>query len=229
MLMRKYKWITLLFILGFIILIYPHFSQYVNNQLYQKEVNEFKSSAQHIPEQKVTDTIETAKECNDAIYKSEEGLHDPFTFEYDRNQFESCQDSPLDGENIAALEIPKLNLAIPIYLGATENELSKGIGQVEGSSLPIGGENTHTVLAGHRGMGTRAMFRDLDELQVGDHFIIYTLEETLEYVVYDTQVVLPHETDSLQITAGKDLASLITCHPYRHNSHRLVVYGESLK
>lgn len=227
--MLRYKWIVLLFTLGFIILIYPYISQYVHNQLYKKEVQQFQSTAQQLAKDETKDKLSTAKKCNDAIFSSEEGLHDPFTSEYNRNQFESCQDSPLDGDGIAAIEIPKLNLAIPIYLGATENELSKGIGQVEGSSLPVGGMNTHTVLAGHRGMGTKAMFRNLDALQQGDIFRIYTLEETIEYEVYDTNVVLPHETESLHIEEGKDLASLITCHPYRHNSHRLVVYGERIK
>lgn len=227
--MRKNKWIALLFILGMIILIYPHISQYINHLIYQKEVQQFKSSSQTLPEKEKRKTLTAAKECNEAIFKNDEELHDPFTFDYDRNQFDDCMDSPIDGEGIAAIEIPKLNLAIPIYLGATENELSKGVGQVEGSSLPTGGMNTHTVLAGHRGMGTKAMFRNLDELQIGDRFTISTLEETLEYVVYDTNVVLPHETESLHIAEGKDLASLITCHPYRHNSHRLVVYGERIQ
>src|SRR5690606_36446380 len=104
-----------------------------------------------------------------------------------------------------------------------------GIGQVEGSSLPIGGESTHTVLAGHRGMGTKAMFRNLDVLRPGDTFFIYTLEGRLEYHVYDVEVILPHETENLQINEGKDLASLITYQLYRVNSHRLVVHGERKK
>lgn len=224
--MRKYKWMMLSFILGLLILIYPHLSQYINNQIYQKEVQQFKRTTALLPEQEIHDTLMAAKDCNDAIYQSEEGLHDPFTFEFNRQQFDDCQDSPLDGEGIAAIEIPKLDLAIPIYLGATENELSRGVGQVEGSSLPVGGENTHTVLAGHRGMGTSEMFRNLDKLQAGDRFFIYTMEGKLEYEVYETDIVLPNETESLQIAEEKDLASLITCHPYRHNSHRLVIYGE---
>lgn len=226
--MRKNNWIASLFILGAIVLLYPYLSQYMNQLIYQKEVQQFKSSAQLLPEREITETLTAAKECNDAIFNNEEELHDPFTMDYNRKQFDDCAGSPLDGEGIAAIEIPKLNLAIPVYLGATENELSKGVGQVEGSSLPTGGNNTHTVLAGHRGMGTKAMFRNLDEIQIGDAFTISTLEGTLEYVVYDTDIILPHETESLHIAEGKDLASLITCHPYRHNSHRLVIYGERI-
>lgn len=224
--MRKNKWIVLLFITGFLILIYPYVSQYIFSQMYHKEVKAFKQDTERLPEQEVHHTLEQAKACNQSIFNKEDGLHDPFTEEYYREQHEACQEAPGDGENIAAIEIPTLDLAIPIYLGATENELSKGVGQVEGSSLPIGGENTHTVLAGHRGMWTKPMFRHLDEVKPGDEFIIYTVEDELEYVVYDTEVILPHETENLGIHEGEDLASLITCHPYGQNSHRLVVHGK---
>lgn len=197
--------------------------------MFHQEVKEFKQQRTFLSEGDVMSTLRQAQACNESIYKNEEGLHDPFTEAYSYEQYDACKDMPFDGENIAAIEIPTLNLAIPIYLGATEKELSKGVGQVEGSSLPIGGKNTHTLLAGHRGMGTKPMFRHLDELQTGDQFIIHTVEDTLVYVVYDTQVILPHETENLGIHEGKDLASLITCHPYRHNSHRLVIYGERIK
>lgn len=129
---------------------------------------------------------------------------------------------------VAAIDIPKLNLEIPIYLGTSNRKLAKGVGQVEGSSLPIGGENSHTVLAGHRGMGIKEMFRNLDKLKVNDIFHIHTLAGKLEYRVYDVKVILPHETESLYIQEGRDLASLVTCHPYRSNSHRLVVQGERI-
>lgn len=119
-------------------------------------------------------------------------------------------------------------MEIPVYLGTSEEELSKGIGHIEGSSLPIGGMNTHTVLAGHRGMGTKAMFRNLDALESGDAFYIFTMNEKLKYVVNDIRVILPHETQGLHVIEGEDLASLITCHPYRSNSHRLVVQGKRI-
>ncbi|WP_217585898.1 class C sortase [Lentibacillus saliphilus] len=224
--MKKNFWIVILFFIGLVILIYPHGAQLVNEQIQKSHVKQFKETVELMPPEEINHHVNSVKECNEAIYNNEDGLHDPFTEAYDRSRIEECKDTPDDGTNIASIEIPKLDLEIPIYLGSTENELSKGVGHVEGSSLPIGGNSTHTVLAGHRGMGTKVMFRHLDELKRGDTFFIYTLEDKLEYRVYDVEIVLPHETDSLQITDTEDRASLITCHPYGSNSHRLLVHAE---
>jgi|SRR5690625_2631119 len=226
--MGRNNWIILLFFTGLLIAVYPHVAQIVNNGIQKSQVQQFKQETELLPPKQVIEKVEAARSCNEAISKNEDGIHDPFTKGYNQENLEECKGSPLDGSHIASIEIPKLNLEIPIYLGATENELSKGIGQVEGSSLPVGGPSTHTVLAGHRGMGTKAMFRNLDVLKPGDTFYIYTLEEKLKYHVYDVEVILPHETENLQIMQDRDLASLVTCHPYRHNSHRLVVHGERL-
>jgi len=204
-------------------------AQFVNNKIQKSQAQQFKSETELLDPTLIIDKVESVRNCNEAIYKNEEGLHDPFTEQYSQKEMEECIEVPNGGSQIASIDIPKLNLEIPIYLGATENELSQGIGQVEGSSLPVGGASTHTVLAGHRGMGTKAMFRHLDVLKPGDTFFIHTLEEKLQYKVYDVEVILPNETDNLHIEEGKDLASLITCHPYRANSHRLVVHGERLK
>ena len=227
--MRKNKWIIGLFVLGFLIVIYPHVAQYINDKIQKSQVDQFKNETKLLTSQQIFAELEAARRCNDAIFKNEEGVHDPFTEGYNRDNYKACKEAPAPGNHFASIEIPKLSLEIPIYLGATENELSKGIGQVEGSSLPVGGPNTHTVLAGHRGMGTKAMFRNLDVLQKGDTFYIYTLEETLQYEVYNVEVILPHETENLNIREGEDLASLVTCHPFRANSHRLVVHGERKK
>src|SRR5690606_37410216 len=103
-----------------------------------------------------------------------------------------------------------------------------GIGQVEGTSLPLGGLNTHLVLAGHRGMGTKEMFRNIDKLDAGDTFYIHTMHATLTYEVYDQSIIYPHETDILEIQEGKDLVTLLTCHPYRHNYQRLLIHAKRL-
>lgn len=224
--MRKNIWIPFLFIVGLLIFIYPHVAQYVNGKIQKTQAEQFKENTALLTSEYISEQLKEAKKCNEAIFENEDGLQDPFTEGYNRDDYQGCEKAPTDGAHFASIEIPKLNLEIPIYLGATENELSKGIGQVEGSSLPIGGMNTHTVLAGHRGMGTKAMFRNLDALSVNDTFYIHTMEGKLRYKVYDVEVILPHETDNLLIHEGKDLASLITCHPYRANSHRLVIHGE---
>lgn len=224
--MWKERWTVFLFLLGLSIVIYPHAAQKVNSKLQKVEAEQFNERKQELPEQYISKKVTTAEQCNESIFTKEGKFQDPFTESYRQTNYEECDEVIEQGEHFATIEIPKLHLNIPIYLGATEKELSQGIGQVDGSSLPVGGENTHTVLAGHRGMGTKAMFRNLDELTADDLFYIHTLEGTLQYRVNDVKVILPHETDNLRIREGKDLASLITCHPYRANSHRLVVQGE---
>lgn len=224
--MRKKRWIILLFTVGFVIFIYPHIAQYVNGKLQKVEAEQVKQIKHERSTEYINETVMKARKCNESIFTKEGKFQDPFTENYRQIRYEQCKEVIQEGDSFAAIEIPKLQLDIPIYLGATENELSKGIGQVDGSSLPVGGKSTHTVLAGHRGMGTKAMFRNLDDLMPEDMFYIHTLEGRLKYKVYDVEVILPHETDNLRIREGEDLASLITCHPYRANSHRLVVHGE---
>lgn len=228
--MRKNKRFIFVFLLGLIIVVYPHIAQYINSEIQKSQVHQFKNETKALPSEKIIEEVATAKKCNEAIYRKAAGLRDPFTEGYNHEDLEACSKLEFDKKtHFASIEIPKLNLEIPIFLGASEKELSQGIGRVEGSSLPIGGVSTHTVLAGHRGMGTKAMFRNINDLRQGDVFYIYTLEEKLHYQVYDISVILPHETESLQISEGRDLATLVTCHPYRANSHRLLVYGERIK
>jgi len=227
--MRKKRWIFLIFFLGLSIFIYPHAAQYINGKIQKAEAEQFKQRKNELPNEYIYDMLMKAQSCNESIFNSDGEFQDPFTEDYRQIHYEKCKDVVLEGDHFATIEIPKLQLDIPVFLGATENELSQGIGQVDGSSLPVGGESTHTVLAGHRGMGTKAMFRNLDELSKNDTFYINTLEGKLTYKVYDVEVILPHETDNLRIREGEDLASLITCHPYRANSHRLVVHGERIK
>lgn len=217
-----------LFLLGLVILFFPYFVQERTKRVHFNEVTEIKKIFKEMSKEEKERELTTIERCNEAIFHNEEGLHDPFTFGYDRSHFEGCQDAPEVGETIGALEIPKLNLHVPMFVGTRESELLKGVGQVDGSSLPYGGLNTHTVLAGHRGMWTSKMFRHLDEMTEGDIFVLHTLSGELTYEVYQVDVVRPFETESLTIIEGEDLASLITCHPYGYNSHRLIVYGKRI-
>lgn len=219
----------LLITIGIGIIIYPHVAQSLHSTVQKKQSDTFREKVKSFEPEIITQQVNTAKQCNEAMFKNEDNVHDPFTIDYNRDAYEGCEKAPIIGNQFAALELPKLNLEIPIYLGTTETILAKGIGQVDGSSLPIGGASTHTVLAGHRGMGTKAMFRNLDEYEVGDMFYLHTLAGKSEYEVYEVEVILPHETNNLLIEEDRDLASLITCHPYRANSHRLVIHGERVK
>jgi len=123
------------------------------------------------------------------------------------------------------VEIPRIKIKIPIYHTTNSEVLEKAAGHLEGSSLPVGGESTHTVISAHRGLPSAAMFTDLDKLEEGDHFLISVLDETLCYEVDRITVVEPHETDALVVEDGQDHATLLTCTPYGVNSHRLLVRG----
>lgn len=215
-----------LFMIGLVILLFPHLAQKINKNIHAQQVEAIQREIKAMPREEKEDIVKAVKSCNEFIRNMKEGLNDPFTERDKPKQNEACGKVVTEKEYPLALEIPTLDLKIPIFLGASQENLAKGIGQLEGSSLPYGGRGTHTVLSGHRGMGTKAMFRHLDDLEIGDVFYIHTLEETLAYTVYDIKVILPHETESLTAQEGRDLASLFSCHPYPYNSHRLVVYGE---
>lgn len=126
------------------------------------------------------------------------------------------------------LEIPVLHVELPIYHGTSEAVLQVAIGHIEGSSLPIGGEGTHCALSGHRGLPSARLFTDLDQMVVGDIFLLHVLDETLTYQVDQINIVLPHEMDGLAMEEGEDFCSLITCTPYGINTHRLMVRGRRI-
>ena len=148
---------------------------------------------------------------------------------------EEAKDNGLDYNNIlnvngdgmmGFIDIPKINVYLPVYHGTSKVVLESGIGHLEGSSLPVGGENTHTVLSGHTGLSTKKLFTDLTEIKDGDLFFLHILGDVLAYKVISVDVVEPEDTTLLSIQKDKDLATLITCTPYGVNTHRLLVTGE---
>lgn len=172
--------------------------------------------------QREKEEIELIKQCNENFINTSDQLEDPFE-----------KDSPVEDcfadygdEVFAVLSIPKLEIQLPIYLGASEAQLSEGVGIVERSSLPTGQSGSHSLLAGHRGMATKEMFRHLDKLKEGDKFHIYFFDKKLTYRIFQTEVVQPWETDHLGIQEGRDLVTLFTCHPYPVNDKRLLKWGE---
>ena len=128
-------------------------------------------------------------------------------------------------EMMGSVEIPKINIKIPIYHTTEEEVLNKGAGHLEGSSLPVGGANTHAVISAHRGLPSASLFTDLDQLKEGDHFRIHVLNETLCYAVDKISVVKPEDTSALAVEDGQDLVTLLTCTPYGVNTERLLVRG----
>lgn len=128
-------------------------------------------------------------------------------------------------EMMGSVEIPKINIKIPIYHTTEEDVLNKGAGHLEGSSLPVGGANTHAVISAHRGLPSASLFTDLDQMKVGDHFLLHVLDETLCYEVDKISVVKPEDTSALAVEDGQDLVTLLICTPYGVNTERLLVRG----
>ena len=134
-----------------------------------------------------------------------------------------------DNGMMGYISIPKIDVRIPIYHGTTSDVLQKGVGHLEGSSFPVGGESTHAILSAHRGLPSSKLFTDLDQLKKGDIFYIYILNQVLAYQVDQVLVTEPSETDALRIVDGKDYITLVTCTPYAINTHRLLVRGERIE
>lgn len=132
----------------------------------------------------------------------------------------------VSGDGImGVVKIPSIRVNLPIYHGVEESTLQDAIGHIEGSSLPIGGPSTHTIVSGHRGLPSAKLFTDLDQLEVGDYFMFQVLDDTYTYQVDQIKIVEPNDFTYLQIEEGKDLATLQTCTPYGINTHRLLVRG----
>ena len=139
-------------------------------------------------------------------------------------EYMSCLNILTD-EMMGYVEVPKINIKIPIFHTTSEEVLSKGAGHLEGSSLPVGGENTHSVISAHRGLPSASLFTDLDQLEDGDHFLIRVLDQTLCYEVDQIHIVEPENTSDLAVEPGQDLVTLLTCTPYAVNTKRLLVRG----
>ena len=167
--------------------------------------------------------IEEARKYNNLLYQSYGGVLESQNLLSNDVYYEQLD---LTGTGImGTLDIPKINVNLPIYHGTDEESLANGIGHLIGTSLPVGGENTHSAISGHRGLPSSKLLVRLDEIEMGDYFFIRVGKETLAYRVCDINVVDPEDTSSLEIESGKDLVSIITCTPYGLNTHRLIVTG----
>lgn len=165
---------------------------------------------------------------NDVLYQTQGmyvlGMTDEYLSDESYHEMLKVEKS----EVMARINIPKINVKLPIYHGTSDEVLANGIGHLQTSSLPIGGENTRAILSGHRGMAEADMFTRLDELGVGDLIFIEVLNEKLAYAVTDTQVILPEETEMLNIVANEDILTLVTCTPIYTNTHRLIVNAKRI-
>ncbi|WP_074410929.1 class C sortase [Streptococcus suis] len=214
--------LKLLFLFGLVVTLYPWISQYYYRYDSDYKIQSFYEQAQQLPSEEVLKRLEHARAYNQTLEPHK--LQDLYTEEEKAGVVEYARMLEVK-EKIGFVEIPKINERIPIYAGTTEEVLQKGAGHLEGSSLPVGGESTHTVITAHRGLPNASLFTNLDHLKVGDQFYIHNIAEVLAYEVDQILVVEPNNFDPVIVQNGKDYATLLTCTPYMINSHRLLVRG----
>ena len=214
------KFRNLLFWAGFLICIFPVISNIVERQRQADAVATYRQTMEKEDEKEIEEKWRQANEYNEMLFQAKGGIVE----ETEEKKYEELLN--IHGTDImGSLEIPKIQVELPIYHGTEDEVLSNGIGHLEGTSLPIGGENTHSVLTGHRGLPSSKLLVRLDEMKIGDLFFIHTYKEVMAYKVKDIMVVKPEDTAWMEIKGEKDLVSLVTCTPFGINSHRLIVTG----
>ncbi|WP_245733067.1 class C sortase [Salipaludibacillus aurantiacus] len=221
--------IILTFLVGAGLLLYPHVSHWWMTERHINIIQNYDGNVSAMSEREKQQQLENVKRFNENINFEEAPLTDPFETSPDEELEGSGYYNLLNvGETMGYVNIPLIDIRLPIFHGTGDDVLDRGAGHMSNTSMPGGGENTHTVITAHRGLARTKMFRDLDQLKVGDIFEIQVLDETLHYEVEHIEKVLPHETELLALQEGRDLATLITCTPYGINTHRLLVTGERI-
>ena len=208
------------FIAGLALLLYPTVSEQINAKHASKAIASYR------------ELVSAKDEDVEALLKAAENYNEKLFAGGQRYTLSAAQEKEylsllnLTGDGMMGyIEIPTLGCSLPVYHGTEENVLSSGVGHLVWSSLPVGGENTHTLLSGHRGLPSAKLFSELDKLQEGDRFTLTVLNRTLVYEIEEKRVVLPNELAGLTAEPGQDLCTLITCTPYGINTHRLLVRG----
>lgn len=207
------------------LLLYPTVSDYWNSFHQSKAVVSYVENVTNIDDEQYEKLWNNAVAYNEKL--AENGIQWTLTDEEkeEYNEYLKVDDSGI----MAYIDIPVIDCSLPIYHGTDESVLQIAIGHIEGSSLPVGGEGSHCVVSGHRGLPSARIFTDLDKLVEGDIFLIHTLDATLTYEVDQIRIVEPTDLSDLQIEEGKDLCTLVTCTPYGINTHRLLVRGHRIE
>lgn len=219
--------IMLLLILfaGLSLLLYPTVSDYWNSLHQTKAIASYAEDVANLDAEKYDEILSDARRYNEELTARE----NPFVLtEAQQAEYERLLD--VSGLGIMGyIEIPSINCTLPIYHGTAESVLQIAVGHLNWTSLPVGGESTHCVLSGHRGLPSATLFTNLDKLDEGDVFLIRVLDEVLTYEVDQIQIVEPQETMSLRVVEGQDYCTLVTCTPYGVNTHRLLVRGHRIE
>ncbi len=212
--------LVIILILGISLLLYPSISEYINAKHQTKIIQNYVSRTENMTKDERQHFIDEAREYNHQIFLTEHVFYQPGLVPGYKDTLD------ITGTGIMGyIEIDKLGVELPIYHTVDDDILQTAIGHLPGTSLPVGGEGTHAVLSGHRGLPSARLFTNLDEMEVGDHFRIVVLTQVYTYQVDRIKIVRPIDVDDLQIVPGQDYCTLMTCTPYGINSHRLLVRG----
>lgn len=215
----------LLLLIGLGVLLYPTISNLWNERLHQKMIGSYEEEVAELPDEKKNELLEEAREYNaqhkQNVIMDAFGDENDYVLTHPYDTMLAVDDSGM----MCYLEIPRIGEKMVVFHGISAKVLEKGVGHIEGTSLPVGGESTHSVMSAHRGLPSAKLFTDLDTMVVGDQFYIHVLDEHLAYEVDEINVVLPEEVSLLDIVPGEDLCTLVTCTPYGVNTHRLLVRG----
>jgi sortase A len=207
---------------------YPFASDYLNKLEQAKVTQDLAHTIEETPEEDLSAYMQQAIDYNERLLSGSAYVVDPFDPDAPTatdEDYANCLN--LNGDGVMGqIVIPKIGVNLPISHGTEGSGMDHGVGHVTNTSLPVGGESTHSVLAGHTGLPSAVIFDKLDQLEVGDYLIIQALGEDHAYRVTSTEVVLPDDTSSLGVKQGEDLVTLVTCTPYGVNSHRLLVHAE---
>lgn len=209
-------------------LIYPNIADYINSKSNETVIKNYSESTQTMSDYEIDNELAKAQNFNELLAKS--SLNDEEKDEY--NAAMSEYENILNYDDImCTIEIPKINVDLPVYHDSTDREekLKKGCVHLANTSLPIGGASTHAVISAHSGYPEQVFFDELDKLQIGDTFKINVLNKTLTYKVCEINIVDPDDSSKLEIENGKDYVTLVTCYPYSINTHRLCVRGERVE
>lgn len=215
---------TVLFVAGLSVMLYPVISNAMKEREFDQVIVNYQKQVKSDTKQDFSKLFKEAEDYNKRLTNS--NITDIFSSTEVENSSDYLEILDIDREGtMGYISIPKIDVKIPIYHGTSAKVLQKGVGHLEGSSFPVGGETTHSILAAHRGLPSARLFTDLDQIKKGDKFYIYVMEQVFAYQVDQILVIDPSNTEPLQIQEGKDYVTLVTCTPYAVNTHRLLVRG----
>ena len=211
------------FFIGLSVLLYPSISNFWNAKTQSEAIVDYESMLAQFKPEDYTALFEEADAYNQQLFK----LKEPLLNYYQLSQYNNILNVGGTGM-MGYITVPKISQELPVYHGTSDGVLSVAVGHLEGTSLPVGGENTHSVVSAHRGLPTAILFTHLDRMEVGDIFYFTILDRTITYEVDQIRIVEPDDTSLIQITEGKDYCTLLTCTPYGINTQRLLVRGHQV-